>query len=151
MITATLSGDALIEIRLKELSDEMRSGVSKAIFKLTIELQRIVQQEKLSGQVLKTRTSNLRNSITHQFTDNGNSIDGVVGTSVKSIPYARIHEFGGVIEAKKAKFLRFKIGDHWIMKKSVVIPKRSYLRSALSDLEPKVKDAIMEELRGMAL
>ena len=41
--------------------------------------------------------------------------------------YARIHQEGGVIRAKGAKPLRFKVGGLWRSKQSVVIPARPYL------------------------
>ena len=151
MINGEVIGSVKVEARLQELSKEMHEGVAKAMFALTIELQRIIKEEKLSGQVLKTRTSNLRNSISYEFNNDGTNIDGVVGTNVNAIPYARIHEFGGIIEAKKAKFLRFKIGNRWVMKRSVKIPERSYLRTALKDLEPKIQNTITEYLGGFAI
>jgi phage gpG-like protein len=151
MIKAEVIGSAKVEARLEELSKEMRDGIAKSILMLTIELQRIIQQDKLSGQVLHARTSNLRNSIAYNFNDSGNEINGTVGTNIGAIPYARIHEFGGIIEAKRANFLKFRIGDRWISKKSVVIPERSYLRSALKDLEPKIQITIKEQLRGFSI
>lgn len=47
-----------------------------------------------------------------------------VGSNLK---YATIHHFGGVIRAKRAKALRFRIGDAWIMRKVVRIPARPAL------------------------
>lgn len=41
--------------------------------------------------------------------------------------YAAIHHFGGTIRAKRAKALRFRIGDTWVMKKAVTIPARPAL------------------------
>ncbi len=68
----------------------------------------------------------LRNSITKRF-----SYEGVeVGTNVK---YARIHQKGGTIRAKKAKFLRFKVGSRWAMKKSVKIPARPFIGISADD------------------
>ena len=147
MIISEVIGTPELQARFNQLSTDMHNGVARAIFALTIELQRMVKQDKLSGQVLNTRTSNLRNSIAENVTDNGSIIEGTVGTNVSAIPYARIHEFGGEIKAKRAKFLRFKIGNRWISKKSVTIPERSYLRSALKDLEPKIREVITDHLK----
>ena len=47
-----------------------------------------------------------------------------VGSNLK---YSAIHHFGGVIRAKRAKTLRFRIGDAWIMRKAVRIPARPAL------------------------
>jgi len=145
MIKVEVTGAADVEARLNSLKSEMNQGVARAILMLTIELQRMVKQDKLSGQVLHTRSTNLRNSIAYRIENEG--MTGVVGTNVNAIPYARIHEFGGEIKAKRAKFLRFKIGDRWISKRSVIIPERSYLRSALKDLKPQIQETITNELR----
>lgn len=80
---------------------------------------------KGTGQTL-VQSRLLRNSITKRF-----SYEGVeVGTNVK---YARIHQKGGTIRAKKAKFLRFKVGSRWAMKKSVKIPARPFIGISADD------------------
>lgn len=151
MISGEVVGSVAVQARLRNLSKEMHGGVAKAILALTIELQRHIKEDKLSGQVLNTRSSNLRNSITYQVNDTGSSIEGIVGTNKRAIPYAAIHEFGGVIAAKRAKYLRFKIGNKWISKKTVIMPERSYLRTSLKDMEPKIKEKIEIALKGFAI
>lgn len=146
MINAELVGSVEVQAHLDKMSKSMHEGVGKAILMLTIDLQRHIMQDKLSGQVLKTRSSNLRNSITYRIENNG--MTGVVGTNVNTIPYARIHEFGGVIAAKRAKYLRFQIAGKWISRRSVTMPKRSYLHSALKDMEPKIKEEILKQIHG---
>lgn len=47
-----------------------------------------------------------------------------IGSNLK---YAAIHHFGGVIRARNAKALRFRIGDAYVMKKAVLIPARPAL------------------------
>ena len=47
-----------------------------------------------------------------------------VGSNLK---YSAIHHFGGVIRAKRAKALRFRIGGAWVMRKAVRIPARPAL------------------------
>jgi HK97 gp10 family phage protein len=54
-----------------------------------------------------------------------------VGVREGRIPYANIHEFGGVISAKSAKRLAFYTGGKSVFAKSVVIPARPYLRPAV--------------------
>lgn len=66
------------------------------------------------------------------------------GTDVK---YAAIHQFGGVIRAKNAKALRFKIGGQWIMRKSVTIPARPFLPiSAAGEFHPDTERFITDRL-----
>ncbi len=61
----------------------------------------------------------------------------LIGTNVI---YAAIHEFGGTITPKRAKYLRFywkEIGQ-WVTTKKVTIPPRPYLRPALDENKDKV-------------
>ncbi len=41
--------------------------------------------------------------------------------------YARVHQFGAVIQAKRAPYLRFRMANGIWLKKSVFIPPRPYL------------------------
>jgi phage gpG-like protein len=66
-----------------------------------------------------------------------------VGTSVGTIPYARIHEWGGTIVPKTADYLVFKTPDGaWHKVKQVVIPERSYLRSSLGDKKLTIEQQV---------
>lgn len=49
--------------------------------------------------------------------------------------YAAIHQFGGPIRVKNAKYLKFNIAGRWSNKTEVNIPKRSYLGVSDDDLE----------------
>lgn len=71
------------------------------------------------GQTLSD-TGRLRRS----FTVRGYPDRAEVGTNVK---YAAIHQFGGVISARNRPYLRFKVGDQWVTKRSVTIPARPFL------------------------
>src|SRR5690606_39047061 len=44
-----------------------------------------------------------------------------------NVVYARIHQLGGVVKAKSAKALHFRIAGNWFTKQSVTIPARPYL------------------------
>lgn len=86
------------------------------------------------GQTLSD-TRRLRNSVTSRARP-----DRVeVGTNVK---YARIHQLGGTIRAKRAKALRFQIGDRWAVKKAVKIPARPFI-----GISEKDNEAINEIIR----
>jgi phage virion morphogenesis protein len=71
-------------------------------------------------------------------------VDGDTVTIATNKPYAAIHNFGGKIEAKNVRIvkykrkdgkeverteqlLKFKIKGQWVSKKEVVIPKREYM------------------------
>lgn len=71
------------------------------------------------GQTLSD-TGRLRRS----FTVRAYNDRAEIGTNVK---YAAIHQAGGVVMAKNKPYLKFKIGDQWVSKKSVTIPARPFL------------------------
>lgn len=148
MIIARFEGSDDVIRRFNEVGVEMQDGIAKTIMLLTFKLQAKVQSEKLSGQVLGTRSNVLRSSINSKVQQYKNSVVGTVGTNVK---YAAIHEYGGVINAKNAPYLKFKIGNKWISKKSITMPERSFLRSALKDMTPEIQEAIMTTLRSIRL
>lgn len=61
--------------------------------------------------------------------------------------YARIHEFGGVIEPKNAPFLVFRTADgEWHSVSSVTIPARPTLRPAMLDHIDDPEKILAEEL-----
>jgi HK97 gp10 family phage protein len=75
----------------------------------------------------------------------------VVEAGVFGVIYAKIHEFGGIIKARSAKFLRFQVEGQWVMTKSVHMPARPYLRPAVDNHMPEIKDAIADGLRGLLI
>ena len=76
--------------------------------------------------------------------------DDIVGTVGSDVVYARIHEYGGTIVPKVAKALRFVIGGQTVVAKSVTMPERSFLRSALSDREMDIRAALAAAVAGLA-
>lgn len=67
-----------------------------------------------------TDTARLFQSFTHEASPTGVE----VGTN---LTYAGVHQFGAVIKAKTDQGLQFRIGDRFVTKESVTIPKRSFL------------------------
>lgn len=108
--------------------------------------------EKLSGSPLHRRSGRLSRTVHGEVEPKGDMVSGVVAAG-RDVPYARIHEFGGLIKAhqvvaKNAQALAFTAG--WgpmqgpggkVFRKSVNIPaitmpERSYMRSSLKDRAP---------------
>ncbi|MCF7949739.1 MAG: hypothetical protein K9L57_10265 [Spirochaetaceae bacterium] len=87
-----------------------------------------IQKNKLSGQVLNIRSGHLR---TKTFFNQTNSYSIDVDNAAK---YAAIHELGGDIYPKKAKALRFKIGDQWVITKHVKMPKRPFIKPGVEEI-----------------
>jgi phage virion morphogenesis protein len=89
----------------------------------------------------ETLTDNaiLKNSITFKA-----RVEGVaVGTNVK---YAPIHQHGGVITAKRAKYLRFRVGKSWARKKSVKMPARPFIGISEGDMG-EIRDVVNRHIR----
>lgn len=73
-------------------------------------LKRYIKEQKLSGQVLKNRTGNLRNAVFNRVESDSNSVTGHVFVD-KTAPYGAYQEYGASIPERvprKAKAL------HWI-------------------------------------
>ena len=75
----------------------------------------------------------------------------VVNESSPARVYAHIHNVGGVIKAKNAPYLKFKIGNQWIQVKSVRIKRKSYMaqgvKLARERMKPAIRDAFLREIR----
>ncbi len=115
-------------------------------------------RQKLSGEVLSSRTGALANSISTSIDDGGTDV--CVSASSAGVPYAAIQEFGGKtaahdILAVKAKALAFVAGGGEMFAKRVrhpgsTIPARSYLASTFADMQDEItavwKQAVIEAL-----
>lgn len=121
------AGPAIIEAFLTELEHQGQ------------ELATYIKMQELSGQVLQNRTGTLRRSIVMTpFRSQGFV---TVGTNVQ---YAKVHEFGMVIEAKNAPYLKFKTDDGaWHSKKQVTIPARPFMRPALVNNSSIIRAAMV--------
>jgi phage gpG-like protein len=113
-------------------------GIDRALMQGGFVVERSAKENIRSQHLIDT--GNLRSSIRTVLFRHGQVI---VGTNVV---YAAIHEFGGTITPKNAKWLVFKIGDQWVMTDSVDIPARPYLRPALDKNRRNVVKKVRETL-----
>lgn len=152
MIGLELIGDAEVVRKLASIPPRMREELKAGIGRLALKLQRNVVRDKLSGQVLKVRTGRLRRSITNTVIDEGSSVSGIVSTPVV---YAPIHEYGfhGTQSVRESlRTIKQAFGRSIAPKQITVrahdrrvnLPERSFLRSALRDLE--ASGTIREEI-----
>lgn len=139
MIDIQVTGAEELRLRLTSMTDKMIVSLQRGMTTAMIELQAYVKNSKLSGQVLRVKTGNLRSSINQQVDVNGEVVTGSVGTNVI---YGRVHEYGG-------NFTRFgkKAGDY-----TVHFPERSFLRSSLQDrrdiILATLENSIKEDLNA---
>jgi phage gpG-like protein len=135
---------------------KLQENLRRSIGRLVLMLVRNVKGNKLSGQVLNVRTGRLRRSINGRTVmTNPDRPEGTVGTNVV---YARPHEFGfkGNVTVKshlrtvKQAFgksitpVQVQVGS---FSRRVDLPVRSFLRSALTDMEPVIRTEINTAVR----
>ena len=113
-------------------SSPRRTAVSRREKTQTAESGRYRWGAREENRKTLIKTGRLRDSYTREV--GHDSVE--VGSNAK---YAAIHHFGGVIRAKNAKALRFRIGESFVMKKAVTMPARPAL-----GLNGEDEDHIME-------
>lgn len=147
MIRGEVLGGNEVGKFLAERKEKIIGGMSATIARLVITLQRNVKI-KLSGGVLNVRTGRLRRSINMELRGvDTPQVEGRVGTNVV---YARPNEFGynGTVKEHmrtiKEAFgkplkapVTFSVPAH-----TTHLPERSFLRSALAELQPEIKRSL---------
>lgn len=130
---------------LRRMPDIMVPAMFKGMQEGMYEVEASVKLDYLSGQVLKRRTGHLARSIKGEARLESDRVIGIIGST--GVPYARIHEYGGVITPKKAKILRFQVQPGvWRSAYKVTIPPRPYLMPALVANLEKVGRLIGKEI-----
>jgi hypothetical protein len=154
VISACLVGDEQALERLRDLPETVNSRLLRVIIQLGIELQRDVQQDKLSGQVLRSRTGSLRSSIRLRVDQSGGAFTANVFTDSR---YAGVQEYGftGTVSVR-ANLRRIReafgrpIAEKTISVKAydrrMELPERSFLRSALEDMTPAIREGVAAAL-----
>ena len=148
-VSITIEGLEVARAKLSALSriefHELMDGLARMGQQQT---QRRIEDEKtspegaawkpnLSGTSILFKTGALARSVDHAATAT-QAIWGVPAAPVAGRPYARIHQFGGVITPKNAKRLRFELNGKAVFAKKVTMPARPYLGVSAqnaSDLE----------------
>lgn len=146
-IEAVIVGDDELRAKFQRASGTIDGKLVDSMGRITIRLQAHVVRNKLSGQVLKVRTNNLRGSIHQEVSRDGSGIVGRVGTSVE---YAAFHEYGfsGTQNVREhMRTIKMAFGKMLKTPKRIVIsaharhvdyPEHSFLRSALDDQRTEI-------------
>jgi phage gpG-like protein len=142
--------------RLEKIPDAVRAALLQRVSALTVQLAARVRA-KLSGEVLHVRSGALRASIFEDVQNTSTSVTGSVYSS-GDVPYAAIHEYGGVIPAHevvpvKAHALRFEIGGKTVFAMranipAIHMPERSYMRSSLAEMKEQIISELQEAIVG---
>jgi phage gpG-like protein len=123
-----------LDRKIKNFTLNFEKYAEKAAFRFGTAVIQHSRKNYLRGQALNVGTGKLFNSMGVAKEKGGVVIGSIMDGGVI---YSRIHEYGGTILPKKAKALRFKIGNKWVVTKKVNMPKRPYLIPAIQD---KVED-----------
>ena len=145
MIGVQITGAAQVIERLGALPEKVRLAAKSSLDLWALELASYIKADKLSGQVLNRRSGNLSSSVFPSKSETSTSVSGGARAGL-DVPYAKIHEYGGLIPAHQvvainAKALAFTVGGVMRFAKSVQIPdvqmpERSYMRSSLREKAP---------------
>ena len=146
-VEAVIVGDDELRAKFQRASDTIDGKLVDSMGRITIRLQAHVVRNKLSGQVLKVRTNNLRGSIHQEVSHDGSGVVGRVGTNVE---YAAFHEYGfsGTQNVREhMRTIKMAFGKMLKTPKRIVIsahvrhidyPEHSFLRSALDDQRAEI-------------
>jgi len=128
-------GDKQLAAKFKRVAKAVPKQAADAGNKALIVVDREVKKN-ITNNILKVgQTGTLRRSwVINRLTPQ--KLFGKIGIR---LVYAAIHEFGGVIKAKRAKYLRFKTRDgSWHSVKQVRIPARKYFSKAIKQAKPEI-------------
>lgn len=145
-INIEFTGREAVLARLGEAPAKIRTAAKSSLDIWATELAGYIKAEKLSGQVLNRRSGALSRSVYPDKRETADTISGGARAG-NDVPYAKIHEFGGLIPAhqvvvKNAKALCFTVGGvkrfaHSVQIPDVQMPERSYMRSSLREQAPE--------------
>ena len=146
MIGFEIIGAQRVVNMLGEMPGKVQAAAKSSLDIWAAELAGYIKSDKLSGQVLNRRSGRLSASVLPLQQQSGDSVSGGARGG-GGVPYAAIHEFGGLIPAhqvvaKNAQALSFTIDGVRRFAKSVQIPdvqmpERSYMRSGFEDKAPQ--------------
>lgn len=164
-IIIKMTGDKEFAQYIDKLPSAMKTAITFKMEWLATHLSDTIKQ-KLSGSVLRARTGKLRESIYARVYMGNTNVTLSFG-SRGDVPYASIHEYGGVINhpGVMSRDKGFMLNNRSAYGPSVLlgytkrakphnipIPKRSYIKSTRDEMLPsinsKLREAIMEVTGG---
>lgn len=94
--------------KLKAIEPNRRGPIFLKAFRQSVEVVNRKLKTNVTGPILSRRTGHLAQSIESNISYDGDDLMAEIGSGVANkfrMPYANIHEDGGVITPKKAKYL----------------------------------------------
>jgi phage gpG-like protein len=143
MIDLQMIGADAIFARLDSLVPRLTAELQTSVGDLALRLTRMIQQDKLSGAVLQARSGQLQRSIRPVIESDGTTVTASISADV---PYAAAQEFGfhGTVSVRQHLRRIKQAFGRPIAEKTITVrahpmrmnlPERSFLRSALADLQ----------------
>lgn len=142
-----MTGDEQVTAYLGAVPGRVYQNILATITRLGFDLKTLIVDKKLSGDVLKRQSGTLAGAQNlNVLEDGGTNVTAQVGFNKATAPWGVWHERGvnhsWLIEAKRAKMLRFMWHGAITFRRSVVhppLPERSFMRSALAEIAPRVR------------
>lgn len=145
MIGIQITGAERVVKLLGDAPAKITASAKSSLDAWATELAGYIKANKLSGDPLNRRSGRLSSSVHPVTSQTSDTVSGGAGGGA-GVPYAKIHEFGGLIPAhqvvvKNAQALSFTIDGVRRFAKSVQIPdvtmpERSYMRSGFEERAP---------------
>ena len=157
MLEFFIQGDREIVARATGLKDRVAGEIVKSLNTVNLQLQRHIVTDKLSGQVLKSHTGNLKRAIVQTPAEEaGDTVTGSVGLGSEA-RYGLAHEFGAHIPERhpvNAKALHWigKGGEEVFAMRAAAfdLPERSFMRSSFAEFRDRIEEAIRQSIARAA-
>ena len=155
MISLAVDGADRALAKLESLPDRLQARLRETVARLTGDTRDRVTA-KLNGGVLQRRTGRLMGAVSAAMAEEGTTLAGTIEVDSGAAPYAAIQEYGGETRAhailpRTARVLVFQRGGATVFARRVnhpgsKIPERSFLRSALAELQPEIQSALRDAI-----
>lgn len=153
-IELAISGDTAIKARIRGVPERLIPILVRKLNTVNTQLQRYIVSDKLSGQVLKSHTGNLKRAILQIPAEaNGNTVTAGVGLG-REAAYGLAHEFGAQIPERTPKNAK---ALHWIgadgasvfamRARAFKLPERSFLRTGFAEFQPRIIEAVQQAVQ----
>lgn len=100
-------------------------------------------QRKIGGGSILQRSGKLKRSTRWRADVRGVLVENKA-RSKSGYPYGLTHQTGKVIRARRAPYLKFKVGGRWVQTKQVTIPRRTFMPRQEQPLPERYEDAFVE-------
>lgn len=140
-LNARLEGENPFTRLERVLPEVLRASLEQA---LEVGLAAALDRMRPGGGGPRIRSGRLAGSLAAEVYQAG---DTWVGRLSADTPYAAAQEYGAVIQAKKAKYMKFQVQGRWVQKRRVELPARPYLRPGAEAAADALREIVSQKLR----